>query len=371
MRIVHLSYARVMDYNDPRDFLKRIDFFVALLEEMGREAEISSIHCINYSGVLDTGGIQFHFLKRTRLQLLIPIGTHNYLKRLAPEVVVVHGVQFIWQVLWLRFQLGSKVKILVQHHSEKPFGYFKGKFLRFVDRFVSAYFFPSIEQARPWVDQKQIRHLDKVSEIMEVPSVFYPIDKREARSRTGVTGEKIYLWVGRLDENKDPVTLVHAFLKFAETNRDVVLYVVYQQDTLLDEIKTLLQVSPDEAGQIKLIGKVEHRELLYWFNSADFIISTSHYEGMGISVCEAMSCGCIPILSNIPSFAAMTSNGECGLLFSAGNCRDLQAALSKSSRMDITTARDAVLGQYKKYLSAEAISGHMIQAIRNIKNLQN
>jgi glycosyltransferase involved in cell wall biosynthesis len=45
----------------------------------------------------------------------------------------------------------------------------------------------------------------------------------------------------------------------------------------------------------------------------------SHYEGSGFSLVEAMSCGVIPIVTDIPSFRMITNNGKIGALWS---CND-------------------------------------------------
>jgi glycosyltransferase involved in cell wall biosynthesis len=87
------------------------------------------------------------------------------------------------------------------------------------------------------VEKGQIRSIDKVHEVMEVPSVFYPIDKEQARVVTKVKGSKIYLWVGRFDENKDPLTLIRGFIEFARTVEDASLYVIYQSTELISEVK--------------------------------------------------------------------------------------------------------------------------------------
>ena len=184
MRIIHLSYARITDYNDPETWLKRINFFVALVEQMAILAEVKSIHCINHSAVLKKNGVEYHFLKRTGFQLIFPIGLHQYIRRLNPEVIVVHGIHFPWQVLWLRWQLGSHVKIVMQHHAERPLRHYKKLLQKIVDQFVSAYFFTSFEQAKAWVTDEQIQSMEKVHEVMEVPSVFYTINKKEARVKT-------------------------------------------------------------------------------------------------------------------------------------------------------------------------------------------
>lgn len=366
MRIVHISYAHITDFDDPIKWLTRINFFVALVREMAKTADVKSIHCIQYSGVLKQDGAEYHFLKFNWLEMMLPLKLHRYtVDQLRPDVIIVHGIHFPLQVLLLR-RSARHAKIIIQHHSEKPLRGIKGFLQPFVDKFTSAYFFPSVEQAVPWVDKGQIKSIDKVHEVTEVPSVFYPLEKEKARAVTKVNGAKIYLWVGRFDENKDPLTLMKGFIEFAKSAQDVRLYVIYQRNELVEEVKSILNKAKEVSEQIVLVGKVEHSELLYWFNSADFIISTSHYEGMGVAVCEGMSCGCIPILSDIPSFRAMTGGGECGVLFSAGNAEDLKVKLIRSQSMNISFERERVLARYDLIMSVGAISRKMISVCHEV-----
>jgi len=112
------------------------------------------------------------------------------------------------------------------------------------------------------------------------------------------------------------------------------LYMIYQTDELLDEIKQLLKASP-HGNQIILVGRILHDDLLYWFNSSDFLLSGSHYEGSGTVVCEAMACGCVPIVTDINSFRMITDNGRCGLLYNIGDENDLLDALIKTQTIDL------------------------------------
>jgi hypothetical protein len=59
----------------------------------------------------------------------------------------------------------------------------------------------------------------------------------------------------------------------------------------------------------------------------------------------------------------MSDNGNCGLLFEAGNKKDLLETLKNSHELSIETKRPAVLKQFEKELSFEAIAGKMIEAI--------
>jgi glycosyltransferase involved in cell wall biosynthesis len=368
MRIVHLSYARI-SVEDPDKWLKQIDFFASLVEEMAKATDTKSVHCIQYTGKLKRNGVEYHFMKCNKLQSLIPLDLHRYIFKLEPDVIIVHGIHFPLQVLLLRRAVKS-AKIILQHHSEEPLRHIKGFLQRLVDRFTSAYFFPSLEQAVPWVKEKQIGSLSKVYEVTEVPSVFYRVDQQKAKDVTKAAGSKIYLWVGRFDANKDPLTLIKGFIEFARTVAGANLYVIYQSSELIEEVKSILDSAIDVSGRIILVGKVQHDDLLYWFNSADFIISTSHYEGMGVAVCEGMSCGCIPILTDIPSFRAMTGNGRYGALFGPGEADDLKNKLIYSDTLNISVERQKVLQRYDESMSAKAISVKMISVCQEVLKQQ-
>jgi glycosyltransferase involved in cell wall biosynthesis len=128
---------------------------------------------------------------------------------------------------------------------------------------------------------------------------------------------------------------------------------IYHTDELLNYIKKLLSTGK---SPVKLIGQVPHYDLLYWFNSADYILSGSHYEGSGTAVCEAMSCGCVPIVTDILSFRMITDNGQCGILYEPGNEAALLSALTQTKNLDICEKRNRSLAYYKEKLSFEAIA---------------
>jgi glycosyltransferase involved in cell wall biosynthesis len=364
MHIIHISYERIQDKSDPEAWLRELDFYVATLERMAMVADTASIHLINYSGILHRKGVTYHFLNISKWSWLFSFNIHRYIRRLNPDVVIVHGLKFPWHVLWLKSQIESKTTIIVMHHSEKPLWYHKRWLQRLADQFIDLYFFSSFDLGRSWVEAGQIKRLSKIQEVMIGSSVFCPVNKEMAKDRIKITGSPIYLWVGHLNENKDPFTLITAFKQFAESYPHSKLYMIYQQGDMLD--KTLILIEGSQ--QIVLVEKVAHEELLYWYNSSDFIISTSFYEGGGVAVCEAMSCGCIPILTNIASFRMMTDHGKCGLLFTAGNPEELNQVLHKSINLNIAEEKRKVLDQFNKKLSNEAIVNTIMEAVKTTRN---
>lgn len=364
MRIVYLTYAAVTRYDNPEAWLKRIDFYTAQLEAMAPFAEIKSIHLINYDGMLVRNNVEYHFRKLKKWKLIFPLGLHRYVSNLKPDVVMIHSLRYPWQVLWLYIKLGRKIRLWAIHHAEKPLRFPKSLFQKLADRFIQGYFFCSVDLGKRWTDAGQIKNKDKIYEVMEASSVFCPVSKEAARMKTKVMGRNTYLWVGRLDKNKDPVTLIKAFQLFFCDHIDAELYmIIHQQEELLEEVNELLAATPEVSKRISFVKGVSHEDMLYWFNSVDFIVSTSHYEGSGVAVCEGMSCGCIPILTNIPSFTMMTQQGVVGLLFEPGDVMGLLNALSKSRSLNFEEERQNVLTQFRENLSCESISKKMVRVI--------
>lgn len=356
MRVLHLSYSR-NSYSSPDKWLERINFFTGILEKMTPYCSVSNISIINYSGHWERKGVDYHFLKLNRLQILFPVQLHLYIKKhIQPDVVVVHGLLFPFQTLILKWQLGKRVKIVAQHHAEQPFRGIRKYLQKIADRCIELYFFASAEFGERWHLEGIIKDKKKIKEVMEVSSLFYPIERAIAQHKTNIRGENIYLWVGRLDANKDPLLVIRAFIRLAQSQKTAKLFLIFQEEHLLSQIQEIIDNSPEALAAITLVGKVDHQALLYWYNSADFIISTSHYEGSGVAVCEAMSCGCIPILTDIPSFRMMTRHGAFGFLFEPGNEAELFSVLEKSIYLGRSAERRKVLSFFNQKLSFEAIA---------------
>ena len=126
---------------------------------------------------------------------------------------------------------------------------------------------------------------------------------------------------------------------------------------MFPEIQEIL--AREKSGSIVLVGRVPHNDLLDWYNSADFIVSGSHYEGSGTAICEAMSCGCIPVLPAIDAFIAMTRQGDCGILYEMGHVDSLLQALTTVLNQNMEQMRADTLKQFQNSLSFEAIAAEI------------
>jgi len=367
MKIVSTSYVNTNSYENPEEWLDRISFYTGLLERLAKHYEVESIEQINYSGRLMQNGVTYHFLNFKKKRLWFPLRLHRYIKNLNPDVVFVNGFVFPIQIMQLRKILGEGVKVIVLHRAEKPFTGIKGYIQKLADRSVDAYLFASDEFGEEWIRRGIIKSHKKIHEVMQSSSTFRVENKTAAKKALNINCDLLFLWVGRLNTNKDPLTVIKAFKKYLSFQPGAKLYMIYQTDELLPEVKDLINADNKAKEAIVLIGKIEHRQLQAWYSAADFFISGSHYEGSGISICEAMSCGCIPVLTDIISFRRITGPGKCGFLYEPGNADHLLSALLKTNEINFEMESEKALTQFKKELSFEAIAKKITGVIDSLR----
>lgn len=355
MVYVFVTYNPSFEHESPESWFKRTQEYAGALFSLAKNHTVINIKQINYHGDCLHCGVHYHFINSGKNKSLFPKEINRLAKSFNPDIVFLQGLHKPFQFIQLGRMLSKKTKVIAQHHAEKPLTGIKKYVQRIADKYIDAYLFASHEMGLNWVKKGNISSGSKIREVMEVSSIFWPMDKAEARQKIGVADGLIFLWVGRLNENKDPLTVLKAFLKFVEVKQDARLYMIYHTQELLGEIKEVLSYSKRKKAVI-LVGEVPHGVLKYWFNSADIILSGSHYEGSGTAVCEAMSCGCMPITTDIDSFRMITDNGRCGLLYEAGNQEALSAMLHQIDQIDLAEKQQASLEHFRSKLSFESIA---------------
>ncbi len=363
MKIISTSYNRSTGFSDPWEWLNHIRFYTSLLEALSRNHMVVSIERIDYAGDLHYKGVWYHFIRLKNTVARLPLRMHDFIKKQSPDVVLVNGFIFPLQLLQLRRKLGKDVCIIVLHRAERPFRGYKKWLQTVASGKVDAFLFSSVELAREWLEHKIIREEKKLHEVMQSSSDFYPLDKKIARLKLDLSGQPVYLWVGRLDKNKDPMTVVRAFSRLILQHKTAKLYMIFQQDDLLGVLQDWISEQQQEENII-LSGKKTHAELQQWYSAADFIISGSHSEGSGIAIIEAMSCGCIPILTDIPSFRKLSGDGRYGLLYQAGNIDGLINQLNRSTTIDREVLSREVRQHFLNAFSPGAIASKIDQIIK-------
>src|SRR3954463_7526297 len=112
MRFVSFSYVSSNEFKEPASWLKRIDPYLRVLEALAMRHEVHSIEQIDYEGKLEKNGVHYYFVRQRMRKF--PISLHRLIRQILPDVIIVHGLNFPFQVIQLRQYVGKRPKILLQ-----------------------------------------------------------------------------------------------------------------------------------------------------------------------------------------------------------------------------------------------------------------
>jgi glycosyltransferase involved in cell wall biosynthesis len=177
-----------------------------------------------------------------------------------------------------------------------------------------------------------------------------------ARQQTGMQGTPVFLWVGRLDANKDPLTILAGFEVLFTKYPQASLYMIYNDDQLLQAVTQKINATEILKQRVHLLGSVAHQTIEHYYNSTDYFVLGSHYEGSGYALSEALRCGCVPVITNIPSFTMMTDQERLGALWQPGNTASLVAAAEAAMAKPLEQEANACIDFFRDALSFEAIA---------------
>ncbi len=100
----------------------------------------------------------------------------------------------------------------------------------------------------------------------------------------------------------------------------------------------------DLTGRVTFTGRLEQPELARLLAAHPVYLSASPAEGASLSLLEAMACGCLPVVTDIPANRDWVEDGVGGLLFPPGDVPALAAALERAFTDRALRERAARLG---------------------------
>jgi glycosyltransferase involved in cell wall biosynthesis len=285
------------------------------------------------------------------------------------DVAHVNGLSFPAQTWRLRQALNAPSALVVQNHGDGgPVG--RAPLFRAAGRAtrgaVDGFLFASAEHATWWQGAGFIAPQQPIYQVMEASTRLLPVPRAAARADSGLRGSPAVLWVGRLNANKDPLTVLTGFEQALVDLPDATLTMIYGEENLLAAVRDRVERSAALAGRVRLIGTVPHDRMAPFYSAADLFVLGSHHEGSGYALMEASACGAVPVVTGIPTFRLLTRGGTLGALWTPGDTADCARALVAAGCRDLNAERARVVDHFVRELSWDAVGRRAMEIYEQV-----
>ncbi len=351
---------------DPADALERTPTLVRTLRELTADGRVEVSACCATTAARATihdGGWRASFVPAPDLATAVAAER--------PDVVHVHGTGFVRTLRALDRALPRRTGLVVQHHGEPP-GPLRNRLAhRALRGRVDAWAFTGAMhgQAEPFRAAGIVRRRDRVVDVLEAasllapgllaPGVLAPV------TSAVLDGAPAVLWVGRLIESKDPVTAVRAFGLVADRLPAAVLHLLATDRTEEPAVRAAIAALGALAPRVHVHDPVDHAAMTGWYLAADVVLSTSRREGSGYSLIEAMTEGCVPVVTGLPSHRAIV--GDALPTFEPGDVVGAADLLIRAVGVDRDTLRRDAAQRLSWTVVVEQLVGVYRQVLRPIE----
>lgn len=329
-------------------------------------AQVTVIQASRVAETVRLRDVTYHFLvPDARRTLTASEGFARLIRQLAPDVFHVHGLGFPREVVDLA-GLTPTTPIFLQDHADGVPRIWRRRLRRKAYAAAAGISFCALSQAEPFARARMLDASTQLFEIAECSSRFTPGDQESARRITGVFGDPAVLWVGHLNANKDPLTVLAGLSRVLEHLPDLQLWCCFGQAPLLVDVQRHLAADSRLRDKVHLLGKVPHERIEQLMRAADLFVSGSHREGSGFSVIEALACALPAVITSIPSFRALTAQGKVGALWKCDDAAALSEAILSVARQSRSEARAAARRQFDQELSFDAVGRKFLAAYEEL-----
>jgi glycosyltransferase involved in cell wall biosynthesis len=368
LHVLQISFYLDPLEREPAQLLHEWPTLVEVAEAVVQSgARVSVIQACSVQEEIARNSVQYHFVRATGRGRSIARGASfaQLLARLAPDVIHVHGMGFPRDVSALA-AAEPAIPIVIQDHADRvPRLWRRAGWRRGLEA-ASGVLFTGAAQAEPFRNARLLPPRVTVFDVPESSSRFSPGNQDEARRITGLHGDPCLLWVGHLNQNKDPLTVLEGVHAASEKLPGLRLWCCFGAAPLLAAVRRRISADPLLADRVQLMGKVPHPHVESLMRSADFFVLGSHKEGSGYAVIEALACGLPPVVTDIPSFSSLTAQGRVGALWRRGDARGLSEALVALAARPRGPLRAATREHFEQEISFAAIGRKLVTAYEQV-----
>ena len=269
-------------------------------------------------------GIQWNFIKKKPgLDIIYYKSLVRIIKKSDAEIIFLHSSAYILPAIHANLLSKQKKKILIretQANNLKKRSEWRWLSMAFL--LANKVVFLS-EEYRKEV-QKKLHGLYRKNKVEIIPNgidltIFQPAENIKDTIIIGMQS--------RLTNNKDHVTLLHAFALLKEQGHNNIKLKIAGDGTCKQELMLLTQKLKIE-NDVFFTGILEEREVAKFLQQLTIYIHASFGETMSTALMQAMACGLPIIASDVPGINNMIEENYTGILVPVKNAQLMAEAIN-------------------------------------------
>lgn len=171
------------------------------------------------------------------------------------------------------------------------------------------------------VSQRICEHMKKLYSFNSNQYYFkeQPIamNKKCKKEYKDITKPLVIGYAGRIVRQAKRADLLPAFIELLEESGIDYFFQIAGEGECLEKIETFIQKN-DLSNKVQLLGRLPKSEMDSFWKRQDVFVNISEYEGTSLSMLEAMSYGCVPVVTDVSGAREFIGDGENGYICPVG-----------------------------------------------------
>ena len=177
--------------------------------------------------------------------------------------------------------------------------------------------------------------------------LFRPKGREVARQHLGLNGDKVILYVGRIEPLKGVDQLLRA-MTYLRNNHGLRVMIIGGDEHSHNEMERLQKLSRSLhlEDSVTFLGMIKQERLPYFYSAATACVIPSYYESFGLVALESMACGTPVVATNVGDLKSIIRQVEAGYVVTdntpAGLADKIALLLSNTNTKSALSIRASV-----------------------------
>jgi len=161
-------------------------------------------------------------------------------------------------------------------------------------------------------------------------NLFKPINKEIARKELNLDGDKVILFIGRIEPLKGIDQMLRA-LTYITDKETLRVMIVGGDEHSQDMVHTLQKMARELhiEEHVSFIGAAAQERLPLFYSAADICVIPSYYESFGMVALESLACGTPLVATDVGDMRHIIRSNEAGRIASDNSPRQLASKISE------------------------------------------